>query len=127
MTTEYIDRLKDLAKCLGIPPNDFIEAIEEMNMTKTNVRGPSAGSFNTQVIELNPGESVSKVRAVDPTIPISRLPDEMPAIRQQVRNACAPAVTRAKEATGGIYTVEVGDCLMFSGGFYVVAVVTRKE
>ncbi len=90
-----------------------------------NARGPRPGSFNAQVQELNPGESVSKVRMVDVTMTVDRLPDEMPALRQQVRNSVAPAVARAKEIVGGDYTVEVGDVVMPSGKLYVVAVVTR--
>lgn len=84
-------------------------------------------SFNQQVLELNPGESVAKVRAVDPTTPVSRLADEMPAIRDQVRNACAPAIKRAKEQTGGTYTVETGDLSTSGGGYWVIGIVTRVE
>lgn len=99
------------------------DQIEDMMNTKT--RGPRAGSFNSQVAELNPGECVSKVRPVDPTTPVHRLPEELPTMRSQVRNACAPAVSRAKASTGGEYTVEVGDCIMPNGTMFVVAVVTR--
>lgn len=83
-------------------------------------------SFDSQVAALQIGESVSKVRAVDPTTTVERLPDELPEIRNQVRNACAPAVRRAKEINDrAIYTVEVGDAVMPSGRLYVVAIVTR--
>ena len=101
---------------MTIPNQVIATMIEEAQRAK---------SFAAQVRELNPGESVSKVRAMDPTMPISRLPDEMPLLREQVRNACAPSVARAKETTGGRYTTEVGDIVMPSGNFYVVAVVTR--
>jgi hypothetical protein len=82
-------------------------------------------SFDSQVAALQIGESVSKVRAVDPTTTVERLPDELPEIRNQVRNACAPAVARAKQGSSAIYTVEVGDTVMPSGRLYVVAIVTR--
>lgn len=109
---------------------ELIESLEShiedtlANMN-TKTRGPRAGSFNSQVAELNPGECVSKVRPVDPTTPVHRLPEELPTMRSQVRNACAPAVSRAKASTGGEYTVEVGDCIMPNGTMFVVAVVTR--
>ncbi len=92
---------------------------------QTTTRAPRPGSFNSQVAELNPGECVSKVRPVEPTTSVQRLPQELPAMRTQVRNACAPAVSRAKATTGGEYTVEVGDCIMPNGTMFVVAVVTR--
>lgn len=96
----------------------------DVDMT-TNLR--RSGSFNSQVLELSPGESVSKVRPLDPTITVQRLPAELPLIREQVRNSCAPAVKRAREQTGSTYSVEVGDVVMPGGSLYVVAVVTRKD
>lgn len=76
---------------------------------------------------LAPGECVAQVRAVDQTMTVARLPEEMPALRQQLRNAVTPAVTRAKEATGNTYTIEVGDVQMPSGMLYAVAVVTHTN
>lgn len=127
MTSDTKDKLRKMALMLGYPAEYFLEAIEELEMTNVANRGPRAGSFNAQVIELNPGESVSKVRALDPTTSVSRLVDELPSVRQQVRNACSPAVARAKEMTGNTYSVEVGDCVMPNGTFFVVAVVTRTN
>ena len=95
--------------------------------TTFNARGPRAGSFNAQVQELNPGESVSKVREVNPTMTVARLPVEMPEIRQQARNAVAPAVSRAKAITGGTYVVESGDVVTGAGSMYVVVVVKRVD
>jgi hypothetical protein len=92
-----------------------------------NSRGPRAGSFNAAVGGLSPGECISKVREVDPTMTVARLPDEMPAIRSQLRNACAPSVARAKEITGGTYTCEVGDVVMPGGSMYVIAVIKRID
>ena len=86
-----------------------------------------APSFQAQVNALAIGESVSKVRAVNPKLPIGKIPEEMPALRQQLRNAVTPAVTRAKAATGGAFSIEVGDFISPSGKFYAVAVVTRND
>ena len=110
--------------------NHIAEKIDNMTATVAttfNARGPRAGSFNAQVQELNPGESVSKVREVDPTMTVARLPFEMPEVRQQARNAVAPAVSRAKQITGGTYTVESGDVVMGNGSMYVVVVVKRVD
>lgn len=97
-------------------------------MTKPkSSRAPRAAAFSTRVLMLAPGECVAQVRAVDQTMTVARLPEEMPALRQQLRNAVTPAVTRAKEATGNTYTIEVGDVQMPSGMLYAVAVVTRTN
>lgn len=77
-------------------------------------------------MRLKPGDYVSKVIAIDSSMSVSRLSDSMAEIRQQLRNACAPAVARAKRQTAADYGVEVGDVAMPSGNYYVVAVVTRK-
>lgn len=116
--------LKDMGHDIDL--NEIQKALDQA-MATVNPRTSRPGTFNGSVAELRPGESVSKIREVDPTITVARLPDEMPAIRTQVRNACAPAVTRARETTGGRYSVEVGDVIMPSGSMYVVAVVKRIE
>lgn len=108
-----------------IHDHKFRELMEEHMKNADKTRGPRSGSLHAQIAELNPGEVMSKARAFDPTTPISRIPDELPAMRQQVRNAVMPSVQRAKETTGGTYTVEVGDLIMPNGSCYVVAVVTR--
>jgi hypothetical protein len=126
--------LEDLRVNLTMAKAHLNSACEAMNLTEdeamTNAvatRGPRAGSFNAQIQELNPGECVSKVRPVDPTLTIARIPEELPSLRQQVRNSVTPAVTRAREATGNTYSIEVGDLQMPNGSLYVVAVVTRTN
>ena len=84
-------------------------------------------SFQAQVNALPIGESVARVRPVNPKLQVSKIPEEMPALRQQLRNAVTPAVTRAKAATGGSFSIEVGDFISPSGKFYAVAVVTRND
>lgn len=137
MTTEFHGHdamdLRFIAKTYLISQHDsktlleLANKIESTMNTTFNTRGPRPGSFNALVQELNPGETVSKVREVDPTITVARLPDEMPEIRQQVRNSVAPAVARAKQITGGTYSVEVGDVIMPTGAMYAVAVVKRID
>ena len=95
-------------------------------MDDTTMSNLRPGSFTSLVAELNPGESVSKVRAVDPTMTIARMPDEMPSLRDQLRNICQPSIKRAKAVVkNATYTCEVGDMVMPSGSPFVVAVVTR--
>lgn len=86
-----------------------------------------SSSFQAQVLDLEPGDSCSRVRAVDSTMPVSRLPEELPILRQQLRNGIAPAVKRAGESTGRGYAVEVGETVMPGGTLYIVAVITCKE
>jgi hypothetical protein len=88
---------------------------------------PRPPSFAHQVLTLGPGESACRTKPIDQTLTIARIPEEMPTLRQQLRNAVTPAVTRAKEATGNAYTIEVGDVQMPSGMLYAVAVVTRTN
>lgn len=114
----------------AITLNNIARKIDNMTAaanTTFNTRGPRAGSFNALVQELNPGESVSKVREVDPTMTVARLPVQMPEIRQQARNAVAPAVSRAKAITGGTYVVESGDVVTGAGSMYVVVIVKRID
>jgi hypothetical protein len=135
MTSEFTEATTAWMRCVANSGSgnqmqelltNLADQIDTMNaITKT--RGPSATSFNSQVADLRPGESISKVRAVDPTITVARLPAEMPSIRTQARNAVAPAVTRAKELTGSSYTVETGDVIMPGGSMYVVVVITRLD
>lgn len=85
-----------------------------------------SASFNARVLDLAPGESAAKLRAVDPTCPVDRLKSELAPMREQVRNATTPAVTNAKKHhKGATYTIEVGDLLLPSGAMFVIAVVTR--
>lgn len=98
----------------------------EINDIMANTQTKSS-SFYAQVLDLAPGESCSRVRAVDPTTSVERLPEELPEIKQQLRNACTPAVTNAKEKTGGTYSIEVGEVVMPKGRMYVLAVVTRNH
>lgn len=134
LTSEDAADLRFAAGCVGpttaITLIHIAEKIDNMTAatnTTFNTRGPRAGSFNALVQELNPGESVSKVREVDPTMTVARLPIEMPEIRQQARNAVAPAVSRAKAITGGTYVVESGDVVTGAGSMYVVVVVKRID
>lgn len=85
-------------------------------------------SFNAQVRDLGVGESVCKMRPVDPTCSVERLSAELPLMREQVRNSTTPAVTAAKrEIPGSRYSIEVSDLLTPSGRLFVCAVVTRES
>jgi hypothetical protein len=106
----------------------WIEGQQQMSKVKeAPIRAPRPASFATQVLTLAPGESVCRIKPIDQTLTIARIPEELPAMRQQLRNAVTPAVTRAKEVTGATYAIEVGDVQMPSGMFYAVAVITRTN
>jgi len=89
-------------------------------------RGPRSSSFNARVLDLAIGDSCAKMRSVDPTTTVERLTAELPMLREQVRNATTPAVTKAKQHhKDSKYSIEVGDLLLPSGRLFVVAVVSR--
>ena len=91
-------------------------------------RTPRPDSFDQQVRNLQPGEFITKARAVNAGFSLAELPRELVEIRNQLRNSIAPAVARAKTATGGTYTTEIGDVTMpTSGSYFAVAVITRVE
>ena len=91
-------------------------------------RNTRPNSFVDQIAGLKPGESISKVRGVDPTMTVDRMPAEMPALREQVRNLCQPAMARARQVVKDAnYTCEVGTMVMPAGSIFVVGVVTRTE
>ncbi len=96
-------------------------------MTLTITMNEDTPSFNALVLALDVGDCVSKVRKIDSSAPLSSIPELLPSVRQQVRSACAPAIARAKQQTGGTYAVEVSDTAMPGGNYYVVAVVTRTQ
>lgn len=98
---------------------------EITDLMNTVNRGPVAGSIHDQIAKLNPGECFARARPLDPTLTVDRCREELPAIRQQVRNSIAAPLRRAKETTGATYSVEVGDVVMPNGTMYVVAVVSR--
>lgn len=86
-----------------------------------------SGSFQAQINDLEVGESCSKVRAVDPSLPVAELHEALPALRQQLRNVIAPAVKRATEQQPShTYATEVSEVLMPGGTLYIVAIVTRR-
>ncbi len=89
-------------------------------------RGPRSSSFNARVLDLVVGDACAKMRAVGPTTTGERLTAELPVLREQVRNATTPAVTKARQHhKDSRYSIEVGDLLLPSGRLFVVAVVTR--
>lgn len=103
----------------GFNLDDFMN-----NMTRTT----RPNSFVDQIAGLKPGESISRVRGVDPTMTVERMPDEMPALREQVRNLCQPALARARQVVKDAeYTCEVGTMVMPAGSIFIVGVITRTE
>lgn len=95
--------------------------------TKRKPRGPRLSSFNASVLDLDVGESTSKIRVVDSTTTVERLAAELPMIREQVRNSTTPAVTNAKsKIAGSRYSIEVADLMTPTGRLFVCAIVTRE-
>lgn len=114
-------------------PQTILELITKGAMTDTTPKftgteRPRMSSFNARVAELVIGECAAKIRTVDNTCSVERLSAELPMIREQVRNATTPAVTRAKQLNpGATYSIEVGDWLSPRGRLFVIAVITRES
>lgn len=83
-------------------------------------------SFDREVRNMRKGDSVAKVRRLDQSLSIADASEVLPTVRKQLRNACAPAVARAKRWNNGSYVVEVIDTQTPSG-IAVIAIITRKE
>lgn len=83
-------------------------------------------SFAAQVLDLDVGQCASRVTAVEQGDMLGSIAINMPGMRDNLRNGCAPAIKRAKERTPGAeYTTEIGVMTMPAMTMYVVAVVTR--
>lgn len=84
-----------------------------------------AGSMKSQIEALDVGENASKVRSVNSIFTtleewITGASEE----RERLRNSLTSTVAKAKEITGGTYTIEVGDMIL-GNRLYLVAVITR--
>lgn len=134
--------LQDVRLAISVPPNtgcslpDVLLAISasiqsvsfetQLASMLTLNQQKKTSSFQAQVLDLSAGESCAKVRAVDPTTTVARLPEELSVLRQNLRNTIAPAVKRATDSTGNQYTVEVSDVVMPAGTLFIVGIVTRR-
>ncbi len=100
-----------------------------MATSESAVAAPSRskpGSMKSQIEALEPGGYCAKLQQVDRDIVLSAFVQEAPQMREQLRNTLTSTVAKAKELTGGTYTIEVGDMIMRSN-LYLVAVISRVE
>ncbi len=94
--------------------------------TMTNAPAPRPGSFQYALTSLGVGESISKVRKLAGTdINVADYQVEMTALKRTMGNGLRNALVRANEATGGTYSLQVGDTLTSAGEFWCVAIITR--
>ena len=94
--------------------------------TMTNAPAPRPGSFQYALTSLAVGESISKVRKLTGTdIVIADYQAEMTSLKRVMGNALRNAMVRAGDATGGTYSLQVGDTLTSAGEFWCVAIITR--
>lgn len=83
------------------------------------------GSFNALVADLAVGETASQAKQIDGDLTITEVANSLAVMRQELRNNITKVVARAKEATGGEYTVEVIDTLTHARNWFLIALVTR--
>jgi hypothetical protein len=94
--------------------------------TMTDAPSPRPGSFQYALTSLAVGESISKVRKLTGTdIVVADYQAEMTSLKRVMGNALRNAMVRAGEATGGTYSLQVGDTLTSAGEFWCVAIITR--
>ena len=94
--------------------------------TMTNAPAPRPGSFQYALTSLAVGESISKVRKLaGKDINVADYQAEMTALKRTMGNGLRNALVRANEATGGTYSLQVGDTLTSAGEFWCVAIITR--
>lgn len=94
--------------------------------TMTDAPSPRPGSFQYALTSLAVGESISKVRKLDgANVTLDNYQAEMTALKRTMGNGLRNAMVRANEATGGTYSLQVGDTLTSSGEFWCVAIITR--
>ena len=86
-----------------------------------------SSSFTAQVIDLEVGESCSRVEQIDPRMAVLTVQQNIVTMRQQFRNRCDPSVMQAKKATGGQYVLEVTDVMTAARSWFILAIVTRTE
>jgi hypothetical protein len=100
-----------------------------MATSESAVAAPSRskpGSMKSQIELLAIEEIASKARLVETGMTLGGYAMEAPAMRERMRNSLTSTVAKARELTGGTYTIEVGDMLV-GGKLYIVAIVTRTE
>lgn len=94
--------------------------------TMTDAPTPRPGSFQYALTSLAVGESISKVRKLAGTdINVADYQAEMTSLKRTMGNGLRNALVRANEATGGTYSLQVGDTLTSAGEFWCVAIITR--
>lgn len=84
-------------------------------------------SFSAAVADLEVGDHVAKLHRIDTTLTFNQIKADLDNMRATLRNNTTPAVARARAKTGGSYTIEVGDMMLNSVSWFLVAVVTRTK
>jgi len=85
-----------------------------------------SSSFASLVADLNVGDSpASRVIELAHTTSIGDAVEQLPALREKLRNSVTSAVSAARRRVpGSDFSIEVGN-LMMNSGMYVVALVRR--
>lgn len=88
-------------------------------------RRTKSTSFNAQVTELDTGEVATKAELIPSSLTLAEVATVVAAKRQAIRNNMTKVVQRARETTGGEYTLEVTDTITAGGNWFVVGLITR--
>lgn len=84
-----------------------------------------SSSFASVLSDLRVGETAARAQVVDPALTVGDFAAQSVALREALRNNCAPAVRQARGRTGGEYSIEIADVMTPSRRLFLVALVTR--
>jgi hypothetical protein len=82
-------------------------------------------SFSSVVSDLEVGESASRTHFLNPDMTLAKMHEEMREMKSMIANNARPAITAAKQRTGGEYRIETGETITTAGRVYLLVIITR--
>lgn len=105
-----------------------LAAVKQAPKTNGNLGAPrKSASFAAAVADLQPGDTAARSHALNGSMTLDEFAADLTAMKIMLRNNAAPAVKAARERTGGLYSVEVGESILPSGKITLVVLVTRTD
>ena len=102
---------------------DTTAAVTQKALKTTTRRKDS--SFSSVVSDLDIGESASRTHFLNQDMTLAKMHQEMREMKAMISNNARPAVSAAKQRTGGEYRIETGETITTAGRVYLLVIVTR--
>ena len=102
---------------------DTTAAVTQKALKTTTRRKES--SFSSVVSDLDIGESASRTHFLNQDMTLAKMHQEMREMKAMISNNARPAVSAAKQRTGGEYRIETGETITTAGRVYLLVIVTR--